>query len=253
MKNLVISDIDETIKFNGIISENIKLAINEIQKNGEFVLATGHHRSTTEKYAQQLNASRYIITSNGAEVFDRVERKVIYSMPMDNNAVIELYNFAKDNNLTIVLNALYDYKFTNNKQLINDNTKYFSDINQVVDKYKILCIVFQNFTNELRNVIKSKIISTNNCIVANEGKGSIDTCSAYTNKGVAAKKLIKYLKADYNNTYSFGNGINDFSMFAATSKSFAVNNACEEIKQVADYIIDDVKNDGVAKFLLNII
>ena len=48
----------------------------------------------------------------------------------------------------------------------------------------------------------------------------------------------------------FGDGVNDISMFEIASESYAVANACEELKKIATGVIADNESDGVAKWLV---
>lgn len=47
----------------------------------------------------------------------------------------------------------------------------------------------------------------------------------------------------------FGNGVNDIDMFQIANESYAVENACDELKQYATEIIHSNDDDGVAKWL----
>lgn len=51
----------------------------------------------------------------------------------------------------------------------------------------------------------------------------------------------------------FGNGKNDIDMFQVADESYAVENACDELKKYATGIIDSNDNDGVAKWIENTI
>lgn len=48
---------------------------------------------------------------------------------------------------------------------------------------------------------------------------------------------------------AFGDGVNDIEMLEYVSIGVAMGNAREETKKVADYITDDVDNDGILKAL----
>jgi len=59
--------------------------------------------------------------------------------------------------------------------------------------------------------------------------------------------LKKFLNCD--RIVSFGDGINDISMFKISDECYAVQNAVDEIKFLATEIIESNQNDGVAKWL----
>jgi Cof subfamily protein (haloacid dehalogenase superfamily) len=66
-----------------------------------------------------------------------------------------------------------------------------------------------------------------------------------TNKGEAIKILVNYLGRDIKDTMAFGDGSNDTEMFANCAISVAMGNAKQNLKDMADFITDDVDSDGL--------
>ena len=66
-------------------------------------------------------------------------------------------------------------------------------------------------------------------------------------KANAIRKLKELRGCD--KVISFGDAINDIPMFEISDECYAVENAVEELKAVADGVIDSNENDGVAKWL----
>ena len=66
-------------------------------------------------------------------------------------------------------------------------------------------------------------------------------------KSNAIRKLKKLRGCD--KVISFGDAINDIPMFEISDACYAVENAVDELKAVADGVIDSNENDGVAKWL----
>lgn len=68
-------------------------------------------------------------------------------------------------------------------------------------------------------------------------------------KGITKKHaievLLKHLGADQADTISFGDAKIDLSMFELCAYNVAMGNGGKEIKEAADYITDDVDNDGL--------
>ena len=59
-------------------------------------------------------------------------------------------------------------------------------------------------------------------------------------------KTIKYhLKVNKEDTISFGDAKIDLSMFECCAYNVAMGNGGSEIKEAADYITDDVNEDGL--------
>lgn len=64
-------------------------------------------------------------------------------------------------------------------------------------------------------------------------------------KAYGVRKILEYWGADARDAIVFGDGINDLSMFVVGWYKVAMGNACEELKERADYITTDVDKDGI--------
>lgn len=83
------------------------------------------------------------------------------------------------------------------------------------------------------------------------GKGEIalfgDVGVKDIDKAVAVKKLVEYLGADMKDTIAFGDAKIDIPMLECCEIGVAMRNGGPEIKEIADYITDDVEKDGLWK------
>lgn len=83
------------------------------------------------------------------------------------------------------------------------------------------------------------------------GKGEIalfgDIGVANITKAHAIEELLKYLGADRTDTIAFGDAKVDIPMLEYCAFGVAMGNGGEEIKNMADYITDDVEEDGLYK------
>ena len=64
-------------------------------------------------------------------------------------------------------------------------------------------------------------------------------------KHIGIDKIIEHYKIDISETMAFGDGGNDVTMIEHSAIGVAMGNANKEVKLVADYITDDVDNDGI--------
>lgn len=69
------------------------------------------------------------------------------------------------------------------------------------------------------------------------------------NKGEAVQFLAEKLGIGFEDTYAFGDGINDLEMLTHVKHGIAMGNASEELLQVASDVTDDVFSDGIYKAL----
>ena len=71
-------------------------------------------------------------------------------------------------------------------------------------------------------------------------------CKGFT-KGTACQYLYQKLGIDFENTYAFGDGINDMEMIKLVKHGIAMGNAIAELKEVASEVTESVDNDGIAQ------
>ena len=258
MKKIIFSDINDTIKpENGKISDFCVEAIKSLkEKDVEFVLVTGKNRQKTEEFSAVYGGSRYIITSNGGEVFDAEKREVIYTAGISKAAIKSLLALSQKYGFRFILNVDDDFRYTTRVKYHDGSEKLLKNVDEVFEKHNVVGCLFIEISDELISTIKQEIFKIEGITIANQGRNKgnnfIDFVSEYANKGVAIKKLLKHLGADYNNTISIGNERNDIPMFSATKHTIAVANACDEIKNMVDETIESVDDDSVAKYLKNI-
>ena len=68
-------------------------------------------------------------------------------------------------------------------------------------------------------------------------------------KASAIVQLKQMLGCDH--LVVFGDGINDIDMFQIADEAYAVENAVQELKDIANQVIEDNDHDGVARWLLS--
>ena len=67
-------------------------------------------------------------------------------------------------------------------------------------------------------------------------------------KGTGVQYMYERLGIPKENTYAFGDGINDIEMFELVGHGIAMGNAIDELKAVAEAVTDDVTDNGVAHY-----
>ena len=66
-------------------------------------------------------------------------------------------------------------------------------------------------------------------------------------KGTACEYLYQKLNIPKENTFAFGDGMNDTDMLEYCNVGIAVGNAKEGLKEIADEVCDDIAKDGIYK------
>ena len=64
-------------------------------------------------------------------------------------------------------------------------------------------------------------------------------------KGTSLTYVADHLNISTDDCYAFGDSNNDISMFKAAGHGIAMGNACDELKEIAEYVTDSVNDDGI--------
>lgn len=75
--------------------------------------------------------------------------------------------------------------------------------------------------------------------------GGADVIPASGGKAAGISKVLEHYGIDKKDTMAFGDGENDVDMFSAVGIPIAMGNACDAAKAAADYITDQVDEDGI--------
>ena len=97
MYKLIAIDFDGTLLNSyGIISEEDKVVLKKAMENGaKIILTSGRSRKEAIEYQEQIGASPYIISSNGASCFDKVNKKEIYNCILKKEDVRQLLEYSE--------------------------------------------------------------------------------------------------------------------------------------------------------------
>lgn len=262
---IVFVDIDDTLNpSNGKTSEYTKEVMKKLKDKGiKVVVNTGRSAKYAIEKSLEAGLSEYTISSNGAEVYNYHERKAIFTKPIDNDDIRNIYEYCITHNMTIILNSLEkrfinitDYKYNSEPAI------YFEDLEEVLKDNQInqLVILSSNFDRMLvlPNMFKEKfpslkvVHSSIGLIEEKRVKGKEyyhDLVLENTAKSTGIVELLDYLGIDNEKAIAIGNGYDDICMCDVVGTSVAVENANQTLKEVATYITDSTENDGVAKIL----
>lgn len=83
------------------------------------------------------------------------------------------------------------------------------------------------------------------CTVPAFGDNSGELSVPGVNKASAIEALITHLNIPKENTYAYGDGLNDIDMLEYCQYGIAVGNAKEGLKEIADEVIGDIADDAI--------
>lgn len=274
MKKVVFFDIDGTlVSSQNFIPESAKRAIKELKKQDVLpVIATGRATILLEEVRKELEIDSYI-AMNGQLIV--LEGKPIYTNPIPEDVLKRLMKKAADDRKGIVLCGTEDIFSNSVISLVKRSSilKVLKNVGKMVpskiqmslfsrlirkppkpEKYegKDICQVILEVSKQEEAVYRENFKELH---FARSNDYTVDVISSGVSKATGIERLIKELGVELENTYAFGDSLNDLEMIQYVGTGVSMGNGWQELKQAADMITDDVSDDGIEKGLkrLNLI
>lgn len=264
MRTLYVSDLDKTLlRSDQSTSEFTNRTINELVGKGMlFSYATARSYVTSVKVTKGLDAQIPLIVYNGAFVIDNVTGEILISNFFDGMEKELLDGLIAGGVYPIVYSFIDGReKFSYVPQLCSPGMREFiasragdprdnpvSDVRGLYagDIFYITCIdeeqklhpFWTKFESTCRTVYQRDVYS---------GEQWLELMPFGASKANAIRQLKRRLGCD--RLVVFGDGKNDVDMFELADEAYAVENAVDELKQIATGVIDSNDDDGVARWL----
>jgi len=258
MYRIVFFDLDETLLTDEktVLEENKKaiLEVNKLDVNT--VICSGRQANAVKMFKDMAGTGRYVICTNGTEIYDYKEDKEVYTCEIDKESVLELYNLAIKEDLLIKIDTP-SIRYVNKMKFAGDEEKELTiEIDEIL-KNNILQISIGVQNEEMRKKINDIVDKHFNIKIENdyvlkckeEKVCIINIINKEASKGKAILKLCEYLNIDIEDTIAFGDDLNDISMISTVGCGVAMENAKEEIKKIAKEITLTNNEPGIARVL----
>jgi len=261
---------------NTITEENITTIHNAKCKGILIALATAREYSST-KYISKLIECDYGVFSNGSHLLNLNELKTLKCSLIKTQAVLELYDYCKKNNLYIHLNQEFCE--------VSDQMNYFNLKHHLLNKgypdgLKSECYLVNDLKNYIINndITKIVIVSENeldsvlyeirpilekyglyiteynknlNEHIINRIINYIEIGATMETKASGLLELAKILNIPTDEILVFGDGNNDLEMLSKFNNSVCMSNGSKKAKKIAKYITKkDNNNSGVAEGII---
>ena len=256
MKKLVFCDIDGTIldgsRGMNEFSEKTKYAFEQLKKEDYVVVASGRCRGLLDQKIIDLQPSGYVLC-NGA--YAEIEGSPILELYISREAVSKIREITlKYNGFYIMetLDHMYVDSLTSSSfsAFLNGWGKVLEGFRDERDKdtdYMIAMIGF--FDKEMLHKA-AKELSPYVDIFDHKQFSSCDVNVKGVNKSTGVKKIIEYLGIPLEDTYCFGDGINDLEMLECVGHPVIMANCVDDLKGRGFEQTDDVLEDGFYNYLL---
>ncbi|MDO6597770.1 HAD family hydrolase [Oceanihabitans sp. 2_MG-2023] len=257
MKNvkMVITDMDGTLlNSNHEVSSKFFEIFKQLKKqNILFVAASGRpYYSITEKL-KTIKEDITIVAENGGLVIEN--ETLLLSNALSNEKVSQLFNIVNtiENTYPLFCTKHKAYIKRASDEMIQLFSEYYSNYT-IIDSIKeikeeVIKIALYHPTSSEANIYPFvKDLSPKYNVVVS-GNHWVDISDAITNKGHAIQFLQKKHKISTAETMAFGDYNNDFEMLQCATYSYAMENAHDNIKAIANYQTSNNDDFGVERIL----
>ncbi|MDD3174481.1 MAG: HAD family hydrolase [Herbinix sp.] len=269
MKTLYISDMDGTLLHpNATLSPKTINIINELIEQGMlFSVATARSIASVKTLLEDVKISLPIVLMNGVCIYDLSKNDYIKVEFFSKKSIDIMMSIIKDNHLkgfayTIRNGVMSTYYEDLDRKALHDFYQ------ERVDRFRKQFIQVDDFTSlsgeplmyyalldqkeQLEPIFRIvEEIPELNCVFYKDNYSPdlwyLEIYSKTASKFHAVQFLRSYLNLD--NVVCFGDNRNDFPLFKASDYKIAVGNAVAELQGMADLVIGNNYDDGVADWL----
>ncbi|MFF2449676.1 Cof-type HAD-IIB family hydrolase [Neobacillus sp. NPDC058068] len=248
MKNsLLFFDIDGTLKDDKQdLPKTTKEAIFQLKENGhEVAIATGRAPYMFEELRNELDIHTYV-SFNGQYVV--VKDEVVYTNPLNREALQLLTHMAEKNNHPIIYMDQYDMKANVlHHEFITEGLNSLAltleaspdpDFHKERDIFQSMLFIQDQEEVQYEQAFKDfKFVRWHPL--------SVDVDPAGGSKAKGIEKVMVHLGYSMDQMYAFGDGLNDIEMLSFVPNSVAMGNAHPLTKKAAKFITKSVDEDGI--------
>ncbi|TCZ78289.1 HAD family phosphatase [Paenibacillus albiflavus] len=256
---MIVLDLDDTLlQDDHTISPRTKQALMKAQEAGvKVVLASGRPTFGMVEVAQELELEKYgsfILSYNGAKITNCKTGEELFSSTLSVETVHELYEISQQEGILIQTYVGDD--------IVTETDNEFTDIEGVITGMRI--VIVDSFVQAVQEpVVKCLMLANPEQLVVIEkklqqqlaGRMSVmrskpfflEFTEAGVDKGTSLHQLALKLGIKQEEVIAMGDSYNDLAMIQYAGLGVAMGNAPDDIKQIANYVTDTNKNDGVAK------
>lgn len=291
MYKLVAIDLDGTLLNSfGEVTENTKNVLLEAKEKGiEIVLASGRPISSTKSLAVEIGLDNYIISGNGAVVYDIKNEAVVYDKFLSKEQVFNVIDVCEANSIfyniytedevitkSLNYNVLFYHKenikkieekrthinvVSNVKEYIEQsgNTKFLKIT--VCDESKM---IFNGIIRKLKELGGLDILNVEHMSRKKFKLGTEEVSIEYhyteitnenVNKWTAIEYLLNKLNIDKSDVVAIGDNINDREMIENSGLGIVMGNSNPIMKEIGNVVVADNNSEGVLeafnKYILN--
>ncbi len=284
MIKMIVCDMDGTLlnRDKGLTSETKEALKKAVDCGIRFVVATGRDLSGVSGFFKDTGIAYSAILGNGAQ-FSNENGEIIKTAYLNKNRFKAITKIFDDHDIHYMIFCEDGYYSTHEPEdvcegFIQRGMRRFQrtreDIMQHWDKATSPCMNLQKikdvdawlatnpkiikieaFDKDEEKVIEAKkyLPPIKNIAFLSSFIDNVEVTDEYAQKGLILDEVIKDLGIQRDEVAVFGDGLNDITMFQLFPESYAMENAEQEIKDLAKYIAPNCNDEGVSKMVLKIL
>ncbi|MFA9463231.1 MAG: Cof-type HAD-IIB family hydrolase [Velocimicrobium sp.] len=259
------------------ISERSKRVIRAAIKRGVVVLpATGRPLEGIPSEFLEIEGIRYVLSANGAVIYDLVEEKKLYEDCMDYELVLPiLHQLKKTESMVDVFidgvgyvereNFLHNIKYTTNdaareyliktRNPVDNLIEFVTYKKKNIEKITINFRVLKDGTLHGKEEVLHILEAYHNFAIVSGVPTNLEITKKTATKGNGLLVLGQLLGIEKNSIMAVGDSGNDIEMLQVVGLGVAMENSTQDVIEVADFVTKSNEEDGVAcaieHFVLN--
>ena len=269
-QKIIATDLDGTLlKSDTTVSSENLCAIKRLSKKGiKTVVLTGRTFYEIPYELRSCDEIEYFVYSNGAGI-QSSKKGIVYYNTFDRKTSCEIYEILDSYDTLIELYS-NQFPYIDEEDYSDDSFEYYRIDESFLPEmkksrkpiknlkglltdssYKIeMFDVFFRNDDEKETCRKLLLEKFNGIEITSSLSSNLEIIKKGTNKGFGLKKLCELAKYDLDDIIVIGDSKNDISAFNTAKTKYAVSNACDEIKSLADKIICS-NDEGIMKYMEN--
>lgn len=262
---LIAFDLDGTLlTTDKRITEETYAALEEAAARGVYLVpCTGRLYKMVPDVVKELPFVKYMITVNGARIYDHKEKTAIYKAELPADVAESVFDYVE------TLPVIYDC-YQDNEAWVD--REFYDRAEELMSEARTVRLVhmrtpIENFRQVIRErkrpVEKIQMFFDDDerrklelvriaekfpmCTIVSSIRNNIEVNARMATKGNTLAHLCEYLGIDLSECAAIGDGNNDISMLTVAGTGIAMDNAWDEVKKVADWTTGGHNFDGAAK------
>lgn len=231
------------------IPDSAMEALEHLRKDSVIVIASGRNmdHEMSVMYLDMVKPDA-VIHMNGTRVV--ADGKVLYEHLMDKDRLRALLAYADEHGMSIgVSHEGGDYYIHPEGVERMDKMRWGVSERRFVDGWKLMelpvrTLAYIGGPEQARELERHFPDFKLPMFAGNTGA---DVVEREASKAKGLMRICQYYGIDMKQTVAFGDSMNDYEIVQEAGVGIAMGNAIQELKQVADYVTDDINRDGIWK------